>query len=45
MITQDHEYDITLDQGAAGPGGGGTGTVDEELFQILKDLRKKCQRA
>ncbi|KPK88089.1 MAG: ATP-dependent DNA helicase RecQ [Bacteroides sp. SM23_62_1] len=43
MITQDHEFDITDDQGAAAPGGG-TGAVDEELFQILKDLRKKISK-
>jgi ATP-dependent DNA helicase RecQ len=43
MITQDHEYDITEEQGGVGPGGG-TGTVDEELFQILKDLRKKMSK-
>lgn len=43
MITKDHEYDITDDQGAMAPGGG-TGAVDEELFQILKDLRKKMSK-
>jgi len=44
MVTRDHEYDITDDMGPAGGGGGGTGTVDEELFQILKDLRKKMSK-
>jgi ATP-dependent DNA helicase RecQ len=44
MITQDHDYDITDEQGASGPGGGGTGTVDEELFLILKDLRKNISK-
>ena len=43
MITQDHEFDITSDQGAAAPGGG-TGAVDEELFQILKEHRKKVSK-
>ena len=44
MMTLDHDYDITNDEAAAGPGGGGTGTVDEELFQILKDMRKKISK-
>ena len=43
MITQDHEYDITDDHGAVAPAGG-TGAVDEELFKILKDLRRKISK-
>ena len=43
MMTQDHDFDITDDQGATSTGGG-TSTVDEELFQILKDLRKKISK-
>jgi len=44
MMTMDHEYDITEDQGAAGPSGG-TGAVDEELFKILKDLRRTISKS
>ena len=42
-MTMDHDYDITDDQGASAPGGG-TGAVDEELFKILKDIRKKISK-
>jgi len=43
MMTMDHEYDIAEDQVSAAPGGG-SGAVDEELFRILKDLRKKLSK-
>jgi ATP-dependent DNA helicase RecQ len=43
MITLDHDYDVT-DEQAAGAPGGVTSTVDEELFRILKDLRKKISK-
>ncbi len=45
MMTMDHEYDVTDEMGAIAPDGGGTGVVDEELFNILKDLRKKISKA
>ncbi len=43
MLAQDHDYDISSDDGVAG-GGSGTGAVDEELIHILKDLRKKMAK-
>ncbi len=43
MLTQDHDFDIALEEDVAA-GGGGTGAVDEELLHILKDLRKKIAR-
>jgi ATP-dependent DNA helicase RecQ len=43
MLTQDHDFDISQEEGMA-TGGGGTGAVDEELMHILKDLRKKLAR-
>ena len=44
MMTMDHEYDIAEDMGAIAPDGG-TSVVDEELFNILKDLRKKNSKS
>lgn len=43
MITQDHDYEASDEQGGAPPGGV-TSAVDEELFRILKDLRKKVSK-
>jgi ATP-dependent DNA helicase RecQ len=43
MLTQDHDFDIAQEEGVAA-GGSGTGAVDDELFHILKDLRKKLSR-
>jgi ATP-dependent DNA helicase RecQ len=40
MITLDHDYEAESED-AALMKGSKTGTVDEELFSILKDLRKK----
>jgi len=42
LITQDHDYDTTQEEGfiVHGTGGG----VDNELFAILKDLRKKIAK-
>lgn len=42
MLTQDHDYDIVSDEESSG--GGGTGSVDDELIHILKDLRKKMAK-
>jgi ATP-dependent DNA helicase RecQ len=43
MLTQDHDYEARQESEAEGPGGTG-GTVDSELFNILKDLRKKIAK-
>ncbi len=43
MLTQDHDYDIVSDEESV-QGGGGTGSVDDELIHILKDLRKKMAK-
>jgi len=43
MLTQDHDFEITPADGIS-EGGSGTGTVDEELLHILKDLRKKMAK-
>jgi len=43
MLTQDHDYEARQDIESEGPGGTG-GTVDTELFNILKDLRKKIAK-
>jgi ATP-dependent DNA helicase RecQ len=43
MLTQDHDYETHLE----GPGEGGSGSggsVDTELFNILKDLRKRIAK-
>jgi ATP-dependent DNA helicase RecQ len=42
MLTQDHDFEATHDDSEGGTGGGGT--MDTELFNILKDLRKKIAR-
>ncbi len=43
MLTQDHDFDISTEEGPA-YGGAGTGAVDDELLHILKDLRKKMAK-
>ncbi len=45
MLTQDHDYEKSGrdEEGGANAGAGG-GTMDEELFNILKDLRKKTAK-
>jgi ATP-dependent DNA helicase RecQ len=43
LITQDHDYDA-VDDDQSGGFGGRTSTVDNELFIILKDLRKKLSK-
>ncbi len=42
MLTQDHDYEAHQDD-EAGPASGG-GAMDSELFNILKDLRKKIAK-
>ena len=42
MIAEDHEYEEIDDEESMG--GGKTGTVDDELLSILKDLRKKISK-
>ena len=42
MLTQDHDYEIGNTDEAASMGG--TSAVDDELFKILKDLRKKIAK-
>lgn len=43
LLTKDHDYDeVAEDEAIAG--GGRTSTVDEELFNILKELRKKIAK-
>ncbi|MCD6333458.1 MAG: DNA helicase RecQ, partial [Bacteroidales bacterium] len=39
MLTEDQDYNETLDQ--MPPRSGGSGVVDPELYSLLKDLRKK----
>jgi ATP-dependent DNA helicase RecQ len=41
LLTQDHDYEESLE---AEPGVGAGGGVDTELFNILKDLRKKIAK-
>jgi ATP-dependent DNA helicase RecQ len=43
MITKDHDYEASDEQGGAGQGAV-TSAVDEELFRILKDLRKNISK-
>jgi len=44
MFTQDHEYEEADDDDAGGPPAGKSGAVDDELFNMLKDLRKKVSK-
>ncbi|MFC2096201.1 DNA helicase RecQ [Bacteroidota bacterium] len=43
-LTKDHDYESADDPMDAKSGGGKTGAVDTELFNILKDLRKKVSK-
>ena len=43
MVTLDHDYEAASED-AAMMKGGQTATVDEELFRILKDMRRKMSR-
>ncbi|MDR0713849.1 MAG: DNA helicase RecQ [Bacteroidales bacterium] len=43
MLSEDHEYG-TEDDEASGNMSGKSSTVDDELFKILKDLRKKISK-
>ena len=40
LLTHDHDFEASLEDGVSETGGG-TSAVDEELIHILKDLRKK----
>ncbi len=44
LLSEDHEYRDTDDEGEFITPAMKSGTVDEELFSILKDLRKKTSR-
>ncbi len=45
MLTQDHDFENTGPEDEGGSGGGaGSGTMDAELFNILKELRKKTAK-
>lgn len=44
MLSEDNEYPDSDDEDTNGYGLERSGTVDEELFAILKDLRKKMSR-
>ncbi|MDA3952247.1 MAG: DNA helicase RecQ [Bacteroidales bacterium] len=43
-LTKDHDYETIDDEMDAQSGAGKTGAVDTELFNILKDLRKKTAK-
>ncbi len=43
-LTKDHDYEAADSEMDAKSGGGKTGAVDTELFNILKDLRKKVAK-
>jgi ATP-dependent DNA helicase RecQ len=43
-LTKDHDYESEDDDTDAKSGAGKTGAVDTELFNILKDLRKKVAK-
>jgi len=44
MLTKDHDYETVDDQMDSNSGAGKTGALDDELFAILKDLRKKVAK-
>jgi len=44
MLTKDHDYESADDDMDIKSGAGKTGAVDTELFNILKDLRKKVAK-
>jgi len=43
-ITKDHDYESEDDDMDSNAGAGKTGAVDDELFNILKDVRKKLAK-
>jgi len=43
-LTKDHDYESEDDEMDSQAGSGKTGAVDDELFNILKDLRKKVAK-
>lgn len=43
MLSEDHDYN-SLEEDEISASGGRTGAVDEELFHIVKNLRKKISR-
>ncbi|HET6243296.1 MAG: DNA helicase RecQ [Bacteroidetes bacterium] len=46
MVTKDHNYENSNEEEGPSPSsqGGGSGTADETLFSLLKDLRKKIAK-
>ena len=44
MLTQDHEYEDSDEEDSAAMPTGKSGVADEELFAMLKDLRKKIAK-
>lgn len=44
MIAEDHDYPETEDEDLTGYGMERSGSVDDELFSVLKDLRKKISK-
>lgn len=44
MLSRDHDYEVDEDDIEGKSGAGKTGAVDAELFNILKDLRKKVAK-
>jgi ATP-dependent DNA helicase RecQ len=44
MFTEDHDYPDTDEEDITGYGPERSGTVDDELFSVLKDLRKKMSK-
>lgn len=44
MLAEDHDYSETDDEDIYANIQGGSGAVDEELFSVLKDLRKKLSK-
>src|SRR6056297_1890080 len=44
MLSKDHDYDEADEEELGKAGGGKTGVVDNELFNMLKDLRRKVDK-
>ncbi len=44
MLSKDHDYDEADEEELGKAGGGKTGVVDNELFNMLKDLRRKVAK-
>ena len=44
MLSKDHDYEEADEEEVGKAGGGKTGVVDNELFNMLKDLRKKVAK-